>query len=41
MALYASESVGAVTSVVPAASVVRELVEGAERFLSRWNMAPP
>ena len=40
MALYAGESVGAVTSVVPAAAIVRELVEGAERFLGRWNMAP-
>jgi NAD(P)H-dependent flavin oxidoreductase YrpB (nitropropane dioxygenase family) len=35
MALYAGESVGAVTSVVPAADVVRELVEGAGRFLGR------
>ena len=40
MALYASESVGAVTSVVPAASVVRELVEGAERFLSGGGRPP-
>ncbi|MPY92713.1 MAG: nitronate monooxygenase [Acidimicrobiia bacterium] len=37
MALYAGESVGSVTSVVPAADVVRELVEGAEALLSTWN----
>ena len=39
MALYAGESVGAVTSVVSAATVVRELVEGAERLLGHWKMA--
>ena len=33
MALYAGESVGAVTAVVSAAQVVRELAEGAERLL--------
>lgn len=33
MALYAGQSVGTVTAVVPAADVVRELVEGAERLL--------
>jgi hypothetical protein len=33
MALYAGESVGAVKAVVPAAEVVRELAEGAERLL--------
>ena len=33
MALYAGESVGAVTEVVPAAAVVKELAEGAERLL--------
>ncbi len=33
MALYAGESVGAVTAVVFAAEVVRELAEGAERLL--------
>lgn len=38
MALYAGESVGAVTSVVPAGNVVSELVEGAERFLGRQTM---
>jgi nitronate monooxygenase len=36
MALYAGESVGAVSGVVPAADVVRELAEGAERLLRRW-----
>ncbi|HET9974112.1 MAG TPA: hypothetical protein VFQ68_38175, partial [Streptosporangiaceae bacterium] len=34
MALYAGESAGAVTQVMPAADVVRELAEGAERLLS-------
>ncbi|MDX6646842.1 MAG: nitronate monooxygenase [Miltoncostaeaceae bacterium] len=34
MALYAGQSVGAVTAVVSAADVVRELADGAERFLS-------
>jgi hypothetical protein len=33
MALYAGESVGAVTGVVPAGDVVRELAEGAESLL--------
>jgi nitronate monooxygenase len=33
MALYAGESVGAVTAVVSAGEVVRELAEGAERLL--------
>lgn len=33
MALYAGESAGAVTQVMPAAEVVRELAEGAERLL--------
>jgi nitronate monooxygenase len=33
MALYAGESVGAVTEVMPAGEVVRELAEGAERLL--------
>lgn len=36
MALYAGESVGAVSGVVPAADVVRELAGGAERLLRRW-----
>jgi nitronate monooxygenase len=33
MALYAGESVGAVTEVAAAGDVVRELAEGAERLL--------
>jgi nitronate monooxygenase len=33
MALYAGESVGAVTEIAPAGEVVRELAEGAERLL--------
>ena len=33
MALYAGQSVGAVTEITPAAEVVRELAEGAERLL--------
>jgi nitronate monooxygenase len=33
MALYAGQSVGAVTEVMPAGDVVRELAEGAERLL--------
>lgn len=36
MALYAGESVGAVTGVQAAADVVRELAEGAERLLRQW-----
>lgn len=36
MALYAGESVGAVRGVLPAADIVRELAEGAERLLRRW-----
>jgi NAD(P)H-dependent flavin oxidoreductase YrpB (nitropropane dioxygenase family) len=35
MALYAGQSVGAVTKVQPAADVVRELAEGAEELLKR------
>ena len=35
MALYAGQSVGAVTKVQPAAAVVRELAEGAEELLKR------
>ena len=34
MALYAGQSVGAVRAVMPAAEVVRELAEGAERLLN-------
>lgn len=36
MALYAGESVGAVRGVSPAADIVRELADGAERLLRRW-----
>ena len=36
MALYAGESVGAVKRVEPAASIVKELAEGAEAHLRRW-----
>jgi NAD(P)H-dependent flavin oxidoreductase YrpB (nitropropane dioxygenase family) len=36
MALYAGESVGAVRAVEPAAAIVRELADGAERLLRRW-----
>ena len=36
MALYAGESVGAVTGVQSAAQVVRELAEGAKRLLGVW-----
>ena len=34
-ALYAGQSVGAVTRVQPAADIVRELAEGAEALLER------
>jgi nitronate monooxygenase len=37
MALYAGQSVGAVKKVTPAAEVVREIVEGAERLLRAWS----
>ena len=37
MALYAGESVGNVVRVQPAGEVVRELAEGAERFLRRFR----
>lgn len=36
MALYAGESVGMVDDVRPAAAIVAELAEGAERLLRRW-----
>ena len=36
MALYAGESVGAVRGIVPAADIVRELVDGAEALRRRW-----
>jgi NAD(P)H-dependent flavin oxidoreductase YrpB (nitropropane dioxygenase family) len=34
---YAGESVGSVREVAPAAEIVRELAEGAERLLRRWG----
>jgi hypothetical protein len=37
MALYAGETVGAVHHIEPAASIVRELAEGAEQLLRRWS----
>jgi nitronate monooxygenase len=37
MALYAGQGVGQVTQVVPAAQVVTELTQGAERLLRRWG----
>ncbi len=37
MALYAGQSVGAVRRVQPAAEIVRELVDGAERLLAAWR----
>lgn len=40
MALYAGQGVGQVTQVVPAAQVVTELAEGAERLLRRWGTGP-
>jgi NAD(P)H-dependent flavin oxidoreductase YrpB (nitropropane dioxygenase family) len=40
MALYAGQGVGQVTQVAPAAQVVAELTEGAERLLRRWGDAP-
>ena len=36
MVLYAGESVGGVTGIVPAAEVVRELADGAEELLRSW-----
>jgi nitronate monooxygenase len=37
MAHYAGQGVGATRQVLPAAQVVRELAEGAERLLRRWG----
>lgn len=37
MALYAGEGVGSVSTVQPAAEVVRQLAEGAETLLRRWG----
>jgi nitronate monooxygenase len=39
MALYAGQSVGMVRDVKPAAAIVAELAEGAERLLRRWASA--
>jgi len=36
MALYAGESVGAVRGTMPAADIVHELMDGAERILRVW-----
>jgi nitronate monooxygenase len=36
MALYAGQSVGMVRDVKPAAAIVAELADGAERLLRRW-----
>jgi hypothetical protein len=36
MALYAGESVGAVTRIQPAAEILRELVDGATALLREW-----
>jgi nitronate monooxygenase len=41
MALYAGQSVGAVTAIVPVAEVVRELAVGAERLLRAVGALPP
>lgn len=40
MALYAGESVTNVTKVQPAAEIVRDLAEGAERLLQQWSFKP-
>jgi NAD(P)H-dependent flavin oxidoreductase YrpB (nitropropane dioxygenase family) len=37
MALYAGQSVGAVQRLQPAATIVRDLAQGAERLLRRWG----
>jgi NAD(P)H-dependent flavin oxidoreductase YrpB (nitropropane dioxygenase family) len=37
MVHYAGQSVGATTEVLPAAQVVQELADGAERLLRRWS----
>jgi hypothetical protein len=36
MALYAGHSVSAVQHIQPAATIVADLVEGAERLLRAW-----
>jgi hypothetical protein len=40
MALYAGQGVGQVTQVVPAAHVITELAETAERLLRQWGDGP-
>jgi enoyl-[acyl-carrier protein] reductase II len=37
MALYAGESVDAVRRIQPAAEIIQELSEGAERLLRTWS----
>ena len=37
MVHYAGQGVGATARVVPAAQVIEELTEGAERLLRRWG----
>jgi NAD(P)H-dependent flavin oxidoreductase YrpB (nitropropane dioxygenase family) len=41
MVHYAGQSVGATTRVRPAAEVVTELAEDAERLLRRWSPDSP
>ena len=41
MPLWAGESVGGVTRVQPAAEIVREVAEEAERLLRRWAGTTP
>ena len=41
MSLWAGESVGAVTRVLPAAEIVREVADEAERLLGRWGSREP
>jgi NAD(P)H-dependent flavin oxidoreductase YrpB (nitropropane dioxygenase family) len=36
MSLWAGESVGGITRVQPAADIIREMVDEAERLLRRW-----
>ena len=37
MVHYAGQSVGATAKVLPAAQVVQDLADGAERLLRRWG----
>ncbi|HEX6401558.1 MAG TPA: nitronate monooxygenase [Pseudonocardiaceae bacterium] len=41
MALYAGQSVGAVTDLKPAAAIIHDLVQGAEDLLRAWTVNPP